>query len=151
MSSRTEKEVTVKFRSVVKTLYESGKPTVNTVVYESLGTLSNDGENTLIKFSEPSFQNGAPSSVSIEITENSARLKKKGETSFEAVLDGTPHTSDYMTPLAPFKLNITDSKVKNGIENGNGSLFIGYTACLEGLDPQELKIRIDIKEKEEHH
>lgn len=146
MENKLSRSVTVKLKSVQHSLDDGEKINVS---FECGGTLSNENGALLLCYDEPSGGDVTGCRVSLAFYPDSVVMKKKGVAESEISFSGDDCVSVYKTPLGAFDLKISDTTMKNNMTERGGTLILDYISRLAELDPQRIKMRIDVVPKEE--
>ena len=146
MDDKLSRSVTVKLKSVQHSLDDGEKINVS---FECGGSLSNENGALLLCYDEPSGGDLTACRVTLAFYPDSVVMKKTGNACCETRFSGDDCVSVYKTPLGAFNLKISDTTIKNKMTDSGGTLILDYISQLAGLDPQRIKMRIDVVPKEE--
>ncbi len=102
-------------------------------------------------FGVPEDDGALPKEISVHVNDSTATVTEKGDAVCKMTIDGEKRSTDYTTPLGKFILETENGKVKT-VKNGSVlTVFLSYTATLQGLDRQDVKIRFDIEKEAFRH
>ena len=146
MDKRLSRSVTVKLKSVQQSLEDGGKINVS---FECVGTLSKENGALLLCYDEPSGKDVTGCRVSLTFYPDHVVMKKTGDAESEICFSDKDCVSVYKTPLGAFDLKISDTTMKNSMTERGGTLILDYISRLAELDPQRIKLRLDVVPKEE--
>ena len=139
-----KKEVCVKLKSVQRNLETDEKINISFAV---CGTLDESDGHLRLTFDEPK-ENDLTRCRTVVIFSDPVKMKKNGQSRVEFAFTASPTVCEYKTPLGTFELEIRDAEVKNGVTPDGGTFTADYVSEISGLDPQRIKLRIDVTEKE---
>ena len=148
MKKSRGRAVTVSVRSTQTD--ENGK---NRICFQTDGMLDTSHPEYFLEYKEPVENDMTACTVEITFSENHCTVRKSGACrtlmKFSKDAQEEKYETKYDTLLGSFTLTLTNTRFRTEEKNGCVTLFLEYTACLKGLDEQQIKMGMDVKEVSE--